>query len=137
MQRRSVRNFVAASAPCATAKHVFHLIVRREERFLIFLQVALITGGQTFQGGEQAEQCGGDAAGFPAQQFPRVRIFLLRHKAAAGGIFVRENQVREFLRSEEDKIFGEARKVRGDASQREKIVERKVAVAHRVQAVGQ
>ena len=88
--------------------HVPNLVVRGEKRFLVFLQVALIARGQTFQRRQQAEQRAGDAAGFAANQFPGVRVLFLWQQAAAGGLFVGKSHVCEFLRRKEDKIFGEA-----------------------------
>jgi len=64
-----------------------------------------------------------------------IGILLLRHKTAAGGIFVGKNDVGKFLRGEEDEILGEAGKMSGDAGERKEIVESEVAVAHGVETV--
>src|SRR5208283_1599589 len=63
-------------------------------------------------------------------------ILLLGHEAASGGVFVGKNDVGKLLRCEKDEIFGEARDVRGDARESEKIIEGEVAIADRVEAVG-
>ena len=62
--------------------------------------------GRPFNVVNKTEQGSGNAAGFATQEFPGIRIFLLRHQAAAGGIFVGNNDVGEFLRCEKDEIFG-------------------------------
>ena len=116
-------------------KHVPNLVVRGEKPFFVFLQVALIARRQTFERHEQADERPADAAGFPANQFPGVRVLFLWHQAAARGIFVGKHHVGEFLRRKEDKVFGEAGQVRRNPSQREKIVERKIAIAYGIQAV--
>src|SRR5271167_4722935 len=115
--------------------HIADLIVRREKSFLVFLQVALVTRWQAFQCGEQAKQRTSDAAGFAANQFPGVWIFLLRHQATAGGEFVGKNHVRKFLRRKDDEILSKAREMRGNSGKREKVIEREVAVADSVEAV--
>src|SRR5689334_5956411 len=76
--------------------HVFHLIVSAKERLLVLLQITLVTGWQSLQRGKEAEECRSDPSALAAQKFPRVRIFLLRHQAAARGIFVGKDDVREF-----------------------------------------
>ena len=84
---------------------------------------------------KSADQSSGDSAGFAAKEFPGVGIFFLGHQAAAGGIFIGEQYVAEFLRREEHEVFGEPRKMRGDAGEREKIIQREIAVADGVEAV--
>ena len=127
--------FCGSDSARSNREHVRDLIVRSEERFFVLLQVALVARWQAFQRREQTEQRSGDPAGFAADQLPGVWIFFLRHQAAAGGKFVGKNDIRKFLRSEEYKIFGEPGKMRSDAGEREKIVEREVPVADGVQAV--
>src|SRR4029077_18084237 len=75
------------------------------------------------------------AAGLAAKEFPHVRIFLLGHEAAAGGIFVGQDDVFEFLRGEDHEVFGEAGKMRGDAREGEQVVDGEVAVANGVDTV--
>src|SRR5208283_4678856 len=96
---------------------------------LVFLQIALITAGQAFKDGEQSEKRGNDAAGFAADEFPGIGIFLLRHEAAAGGKFVGENDIGKRLGSEDDEVFREAGKMGGDGGQSKEVIERKIAVA--------
>src|SRR5690348_17597415 len=110
--------------------------MRGKEGFLILLKVALIASWQALESGEQADVCSSDLAGLATNQFPGIGIFLLRHEAAAGGVLVGQNDVREFLGCEDYEIFGETRKMRGDAGQREQIVERKISVADGIEAVG-
>ena len=80
--------------------HRGKLVVSSEEGFLVFLEVTLVTGRQAFQRCEKAEKRAGDAPSLAAQKLPGIGIFLLRHQAAAGGIFVREDGVGEFLGGE-------------------------------------
>src|ERR1700719_895596 len=115
--------------------HVFHLIVSREKRLFVFLQVALVAGWQAFERSEEAEERGRDASSLPPQKFPRVGILLLRHQAAARGIFIGQNDVGKLMRGEKHEVLRKARKMRGDARQRKKIFERKVAVTDGVEAV--
>ena len=112
------------------------MVVSGEKSFLVFLKIALVAGGQGFQRGEKRKKGTSDAASFTAEEFPRIRIFLLGHQAAAGGVFVGKNDVGKFLGSKEDEIFGQAREVRGNAGEGEEIVEREVAVAYGVEAIG-
>src|SRR4029077_20678988 len=81
---------------CRDAQDGDHLIVSREERFLVLLQVALITRRQALARSEESEKRTIDAARFSANQLPRVRIFLLRHQAAASRILVGELDESEF-----------------------------------------
>ena len=106
-----------------------------EERFFVLLQIALVARRQAFAGGEKREERAVDAAGFAADQFPGVGIFLLRHQAAAGGVFVRQFDEAEFGRSEKDHVFGEAREMHGERRESEKKFEREVAVADGVKAI--
>jgi len=62
------------SARLVRPSSCLHLIVRGKKR-LFAPAVALITGGQAFQRGEQTEKCRGDAASLAAQKFPRRRDF--------------------------------------------------------------
>src|SRR5882762_8798079 len=116
-------------------EHVRDLIVRGEEGFFVFLEVALVTGGQALQCCEKTKQRTGDAAGLAADQFPGVGIFLLGHEAAAGGVFVGKNYVRKFLRRKNHEVFRESRKMRRDPRERKKIIEREVAIADGVETV--
>ena len=109
--------------------------MRVEKRLFVFLQVALIARRQAFHRDQQADERGGDAAGFAANQFPRIGIFLLRHQAAAGGIFVGQNHEAEARRGEKNHVFREARKMAGQNRERVKIVERKIAAADGIEAV--
>ena len=54
-------------------EHIVDLIVRGEESFFVFLQVALVAGGQTFERSEQAEQRAGNAAQFSRESIPSCR----------------------------------------------------------------
>ncbi len=116
-------------------EHVCNLVMRGKQRFLVFLQVALVAAGQTLQRGEQRKQRTSDAAGFSADQLPRIGVLFLRHQAAAGGIFVGKNHIGKFLRGEHHEILSKAREMRGDAREREKIIEREIAIAHCIEAV--
>src|SRR5260370_9988799 len=95
-----------------------------EECFLVFLEVTLVTCRQAFQRREQTQQRAGDASRFSTDQLPGVGGFFLRHQAAARGIFVRKNHVRKFLRRKKYEILSKARKLRADAGERKKIVDR-------------
>src|SRR5208282_4243188 len=100
------------------------------------LEIALITGGETLQRGEEGKEGARDATGLAAQKLPGIRILFLRHEAAAGGKLVGENGVGKFLRSKENEILGEAREMRGDSGECKEVVERKIAIADGIQAVG-
>ena len=110
--------------------------MRREQRFFVLLQIALITRRQALAGGEKRDKRAVDAARLAANQFPGVGIFLLRHQAAAGGIFVRQFEKAELGRREQNHVFGQAREMHGQRRKREKIFEREIAVADGVEAVG-
>ena len=58
--------FRAGDRASGNGEHIGDLIVRGEEGFFVLLQIALITGGQTFQRGEQADEGTRDAAAFAA-----------------------------------------------------------------------
>ncbi len=117
-------------------EHVVDLVVSSEKCFLVFLEITLIAGWQTLQGNEKGEEGAGDASSFAAQEFPGIGVFLLGHEAAARRVFIGRNDIRKLLGGEEDKIFGEARKVGGNAGKSEKIIEGKITVAYGVEAIG-
>src|SRR5262249_60751141 len=99
------------------------------------LQVALVARWQPFQRRQQAEQGPGNASGFSAQQFPGVGVFLLRHEAAARGVFIKENHVGKLLGCKNHEVFRKPGEERGESSEREKIIERKIAIADSIKAV--
>src|SRR5207245_5381718 len=76
------------------------------------------------------------ASRLATQQLPSVGILFLRHQAAAGGKFVGQDEEAELLRGEHHEVFREAREVRGDNGESIEIVEREVAIARGVEAVG-
>src|ERR1044071_9572080 len=59
-------------------------IDRIEERPLVFLQVAIIGGGQSLHDRQQRLEMAEDATCFPADKLRHVGIFFLRHHGAAG-----------------------------------------------------
>ena len=127
--------FSSSDGAGCNRNHVRDLIVVSEERFFVLLEIALVARRQALQRREQPEQSSGDAAGFAANQFPGIRIFLLRHQAAAGGILVWQNDVRKFLRRKNYEVFCEPRKMCSDSREGKKIIEREVPVAHGIEAV--
>ncbi len=130
--------FIGARGFDGRGGHLHHrerLLVRGEERLLVFLEVALVAGGQALERGEEREERRGNASGLAADELPRVGIFLLRHDAAAGGELVGEKDEAKLLRGEQHKVFGHAREVRGQHGEGVEIVEREVAAADGVEAV--
>src|SRR5258708_25323417 len=51
-------------------EHGRNLVVRAEQRFLVFLQVALLAAWQTLERGPQSEQRSSDAPAFSAPRVP-------------------------------------------------------------------
>lgn len=116
-------------------RHRESLIMGVEERLFVLLQIALIARGKALQRDEQREERGRDAAGFPADQFPGIGIFFLRHQAAAGGIFVGQDEETETRRGEEDHVLGEAREMAREDGESEKIIESEIAATDGIQAI--
>ena len=116
--------------------HGQRLIVRGEQRFLILLQVALITRGQALRSSKQRDERAVNAAGLAADQFPCIGVFLLRHQAAAGGVFVGQLDEAEFGRGEKNHVLGEPRKMHRQRGERKESFEREIAVADGVEAIG-
>ena len=79
------------------AQRKAHVLECFEERLFVFLQIFVVAGGKalhhTKESGKQA-RC---HCGFGADEFEPVRIFLLRHQAAAGGDLFRKLQKAEFF----------------------------------------
>ena len=90
-----------------------------EKRLLILLQIALVTRWQPLAGGEERKKRPVNAARFPANQFPGVRILLLRHQAAAGGVFLGQVEKTKLGRREEDHVLRKTREMHGERRQRE------------------
>lgn len=51
-----------------------------EERFFVFLEVAIVGEREAFEGGEEGDEVAEQAAGFAAGDFADVGIFFLRHE---------------------------------------------------------
>ena len=100
-------------------QHGERLIVGREKRLFVLLQIALITRGQALASGEKREEGAVDAARLAADQLPRIGVFLLRHQAAAGGIFVRQLDEAKLRRGEQNHVLGEPRKMHRQRGERE------------------
>src|SRR2546430_8959496 len=109
--------------------------MRGEQGFFVFLEVTLVTRRQSFERHEQTEKSTGDTAGFAANQFPAIGIFLLRHKTAARRVLVGQDEVGKFLRCENHEVLGKARKMCGHPAESKQIIERKIAVADSIEAV--
>ena len=91
-----------------------------EERFFVFLQVAVVGEGETFEGGEKGDEIAVETSGFATGDFADVGIFFLRHEGAAGGVSIGKGGKGKFGGAPEDEIFAEAREVRADEGEGEK-----------------
>ena len=77
-----------------TFQHSVHGV---KNRFFVFLQVSIVGQGQSFERGHDRKEVSVHAPGFPPNQFRHVRVFFLRHHAAARTEAVRQVHKGKFL----------------------------------------
>ena len=106
-----------------------------EEGFFVFLHVAVVGHGGAFDGDVKGRKAAEDAAGFAANEFERIWIFLLRHEAGAAGDAVAEVHPAELFTGIEDPVFSETGEVEHGRGGGVKEVEGPVAVAGDVHGV--
>ena len=76
-----------------------------------------------------------DAAGLPADQFAHVRIFLLGHNGAAGGVAIVKLDEFKFTGAPVNEFFRQAREVHGADGCKGEELQEIVPVRHRIQAI--
>ena len=108
---------------------------RVEQRLFVFLHVAVIAQRQRFHQRQHRRQIAIDAPGFAANQFRHIRVFLLRHDAAAGAEGVAQFDKAEFGRRPENQFFAEAAEVHHQNRRVRAKFQNEVAVADAVETV--
>lgn len=76
-----------------------------EHGFLVFLKVARIGCGQTFERGKQASEVAYETAGLASGEFGDVWILLLRHDRRASGIGIVKLHETELLGIPDDDLL--------------------------------
>ena len=117
------------------AQRVLERVHRIEQRLLVFLVVLVVGQRLALHEGDQAHQVTYHAAGLAACQLGHVGVFLLRHDGAAGGETVGDFDKAEVLAHPQDQLFAQAANVHHAQAGGGGEFNRKVAVAHGVQAV--
>ena len=111
--------------------------VRRvEDGLFVFLQVLLVRARQALQEHGEPLRVGEQPRALSPREFEQVGVALLRQQAAAGAEAVGRLEPAEARRTRQHEILGEPRQVQAEHRRRVQVLERKVAIAHRVEAVG-
>jgi len=106
-----------------------------EQRLFVFLVVFVVGQRLGFHQHQQAHQVTDHAPGLAARKFGYVGVFLLRHDRAAGGVAVGQRHKAKVLAHPDDQLFAQAAQVHHAQAGGGAELERKVAVAHGVEAV--
>ena len=106
-----------------------------EAGFLVFLQVALVAGGEALPDCQQGHQVADQAAGLPPDQLEAVGVSLLGHEARPRGPGVVEPHESEFGGRPEDEVLGEPGEVHPQDGPGGEELHRVVPRPHRVHAV--
>ena len=108
---------------------------RIEDRFLIFLQISIISQRESFKQCQKSDEVAVDPAGLTPDQFRHIRIFLPRHETASGTEGIRQRNKAERLRRPQDQLFTQPGEMHHDYRNRRYKLDREVPVAHGVYAV--
>jgi hypothetical protein len=132
----------ALRAPGGPAQHgrrqrqpVVHQVDGVKVRGLVLLEVAVVAHRQALEHHQQRHERAVDAPRFAPQQLGHVRIPLLGHDARAGGVRLVERNEAEFGARPQHQLLRQPRQVHGQGGQRRQVLDQKVAIGHRVQAV--
>ena len=117
------------------AQRVLERVHGVEQWLLVFLVVLVVGQRLALHQGDQAHQVPHHAAGLAARQLGHVGVFLLRHDGAAGGEAVGDFDKAEVLAHPQDQLLTQPADVHHAHAGGGGEFNRKVAVAHRVEAV--
>src|SRR5882762_3842210 len=95
-------------------QHHRQRIARVEQQRLVFLQVFLIAGRNSFQHGEQRDAVAQHPSGLAARQLEHIRVAFLRHEAGAGAEVVGQGDESEFAARVGDELRAQTRQVGAD-----------------------
>ena len=111
------------------------LVVGVEDGRLVLLEVAVVGEREAFDEGEESLKVALKAGGFAAEEFERVRVFLVGHEARAGGEGVGQGDEFEFGGAPEDEVLGDAGGVDAAEGGGGKEFDEDVAVGDGIEAV--
>ena len=112
-----------------------HRLFRVEQRLFILLEVLVIGEGKPLNRRQHSHETAVHAAGFAADEFGDIGIFLLRHDGGTRRILVGDVDEAELVRRIDDEILAEARKVRHQGGAAEEVFRHEIAVGNGIERV--
>ena len=110
-------------------------IDRIEQAFFIFLHVFVIGHRQSFESSQHSHQMAYDPAGFAADQFAHIRVFLLRHNARPGTMRIVQFNEGKLGRRPENQFLAQPGQMNHQKRGKRQELHDVVPVADRVHAV--
>ncbi|MEY3459336.1 MAG: hypothetical protein RL215_2493 [Planctomycetota bacterium] len=114
----------------------FEGIEGREEREFVFLKIAVVGHGETFEEDEQLWECCINASRPSANEFEDVGVAFLGHDGGAGGVGIGESKEAEFSGEPNDPFFRPGAEMCGNEGHAECEFNEVIAVAGDVEAIG-
>ncbi len=103
-----------------TPQRALNCIDRIEQRFLVFLDIAIVRGRKRFHRRQHRHEIPIKPASLAACQFSHVRVFLLRHQTGVRGKRIAKFQKTEFGRAPDDQVLAETGEMHADHRQTKK-----------------
>ena len=107
-----------------------HLIKRVEQRFFVFLKIAVVRQGQTLQRGQQAGEIADHSTRFSACEFGDVGILFLRQHRGSRCVLVAEGGETKLLGGPQHPLLTHSRQVQSDHGERKDGFRDEVTVTH-------
>ena len=98
---------MVATMPLNRANTAFDCINGIKGQLFVFLHIFVVSQRNAFHGGQHGHQCAVDTAGLSSDQLCDIRIFLLRHDAAAGAVGVIDLHKAVFIGIPDDDLLAE------------------------------
>ena len=134
---RSGTNVAVSIIPPIATTAERDLVDRVEQRLLVLLEVAVVGERQALQRRQQAGEVADEAARLAAGELGDVGVLLLRHHRRPRGVGVVEPGEAELLARPQHPLLAEAGEVDADQGEVEQRLGDEVAIADRVERVGE
>ena len=110
-------------------------VIRVKDRLFVFLQILVVAARQPLHRREPAGKAADGAAALAARQLQRIRVFLLRHHAAAGRRRVGQLEEAVLVTREDDQVLGDAAQMHHRERDGKEKRRDEIAIRRRVDAV--
>ena len=108
-----------------------------KERLFVFLQVAVVRERKTFQRRQEPREVADQTAGFAAGELCDVGVLFLRKHRRTGRVPIAQRCEAELFGGPQHPLFADTREVHADHRESEQALCDEIAIAHRVERVGE